>query len=187
MIAFRKQAYFLPCFRERVLSCILFLPGKGGKEKGAEEAVDFSGTIDNDPFMMKLFCMVLLAGCICCGNARSGVRMVDVVENGTFARALEMINAQVRDSASCRKVVEELNREADRQEQLWREAFRTGEPTTREWCRLADADVQLFRKLAESREMEKKEKMLSFSDLENEEVITHEEAQEGFAALRRLA
>jgi len=31
MIAFRKQAYFLPCFREHVVSCVLLLLEKGRK------------------------------------------------------------------------------------------------------------------------------------------------------------
>lgn len=141
--------------------------------------------------MMKLFCMVLLAGSICCGSARSGVRMVDVVENTvgdeSFAMAMEMISSRVKDSSSCKKVVEELNREADRREKSWREAFMSGFPTTREWCRLADAEVRLYRECAESRKQEKKEEeIVSLSELEDDGVITHEEAEEGYAALRRL-
>ena len=140
--------------------------------------------------MMKLFCMVLLAGSIWCGNARSGVRMVDVVENtvgdGSFARAMEAISSRVKDSASCKKVVEELNREADRREKSWREAFMSGEPATREWCRMADAEIRLYREWAQSRKQEKKEEIVSLAELEDDGVITHEEAEEGFAALRRL-
>ncbi len=43
--------------------------------------------------MMKLFCVALLAGCLCCGSARSGVRMVDVVGDDTFTKAVEMVAA----------------------------------------------------------------------------------------------
>lgn len=140
--------------------------------------------------MMKLFCVALLAGCLCCGSARSGVRMVDVVEDmvedDAFARAVETISSRVKDSASCKKVVEELNREADRLEKLWRKAFMSGEPTTREWCRMADAEVRLYRKLEERWEKDGEEKTVSLSELENDGVITHEEAEEGFAALGRL-
>lgn len=136
--------------------------------------------------MMKLFCIALLPGCLCCGSARSGVRMVDVAGDDTFTRALETIGSQVKDSSSCKKVVEELNREADRVEKAWREAFMSGEPTTREWCRIADVEVRLFRKMAESRRQEKKEEIVSLSKLEDDGVITHEEAEEEFSALRRL-
>lgn len=142
--------------------------------------------VDNDPFMMKLFCMALLAGCLCCGSARSGVRMVDVVGDDTFTKAVEMVGSQVNDSPSCKKVVEELSREASRVEKAWREAFMSGEPSTREWCRMADAEVRLFKKMAESRKQEKKEEIVSLSELEDDGVITHEEAEEGFSALRRL-
>ena len=141
--------------------------------------------------MMKLFCMVLLAGSIFCGSARSGVRMVDVVEDmmgdESFIRTLETIVSQVKDSVPCKKIAEQLNRKADRQEKSWREAFMSGSPTTQEWCRLAHAEVLLFRKLAESRKQEKKdEEIVSLSKLEDDGVITHEEAEELFAALRRL-
>lgn len=136
--------------------------------------------------MMKLFCMALLAGCLCCGSARSGVRMVDVVGGDTFTWAIELISSRVNDSSSCKKVVGELSREADRVEKAWREAFMSGEPSTREWCRMADAEARLFRKMAESRKQEKKEEIVSLSELEDDGVITHEEAEEGFSALRRL-
>lgn len=141
--------------------------------------------------MMKLFCMVLLAGSIFCGSARSGVRMVDVVEDmmgdESFIRTLETIVSRVKDSVPCKKIAEQLNRKADRQEKSWREAFMSGSPTTQEWCRLAHAEVLLFRKLAESRKQEKKdEEIVSLSKLEDDGVITHEEAEELFAALRRL-
>lgn len=43
----------------------------------ATEEIDFSRTVANHPFMVKLFCMALLAGCLCYGSARSGVRMAD--------------------------------------------------------------------------------------------------------------
>lgn len=92
----------------------------------ATEEIDFSRTVANHPFMVKLFCMALLAGFLCCGSARSGVRMVDVVGDETFTRALETIGSQVKDSSSCKKVVKELNREADRMEKAWREAFMSG-------------------------------------------------------------
>lgn len=136
--------------------------------------------------MMKLFCMALLAGCLCCGSARSGVRMVDVVGGDTFTWAIELISSRVNDSSSCKKVVGELSREADRVEKAWREAFMSGEPSTREWCRIADAEARLFRKMVESRKQEKKEEIVSLSELEDDGVITHEEAEEGFSALRRL-
>ena len=152
----------------------------------ATEEIDFSRTVANHPFMVKLFCMALLAGFLCYGSARSGVRMVDVVGDETFTRALETIGSQVKDSSSCKKVVKELNREADRMEKAWREAFMSGPPTTQEWCRVADVDVQLFRKMAESRKREKKEEIVSLSELEDDGVITHEEAEEGFSALRRM-
>lgn len=152
----------------------------------ATEEIDFSRTVANHPFMVKLFCMALLAGFLCCGSARSGVRMVDVVGDETFTRALGTIGSQVKDSSSCKKVVKELNREADRMEKAWREAFMSGPPTTQEWCRVADVDVQLFRKMAESRKREKKEEIVSLSELEDDGVITHEEAEEGFSALRRM-
>ena len=71
-------------------------------------------------------------------------------------------------------------------EKAWREAFMSGPPTTQEWCRVADVDVQLFRKMAESRKREKKEEIVSLSELEDDGVITHEEAEEGFSALRRM-
>ena len=112
--------------------------------------------------------------------------MADVVGDDTFTKALETIGSQVKDSASCKKVVEELNREADRLEQLWREAFLSGFPTTREWCRMADVEARMFGKIGENRKREKKEEMVSLSELEDDGVITHEEAKEGFAALRRL-
>lgn len=136
--------------------------------------------------MMKLFCVALLAGSFCCGVARSGVRMVDVVGGDTFTKALETIGSQVKDSASCKKVAEQLNREADRQERLWREAFMSGFPTTREWCRLADIEVRLFRKMVEIRKEGKDEEIVSLSELEDDGIVTHEEAEEVFAALRRL-
>lgn len=86
----------------------------------ATEEIDFSRTVANHPFMVKLFCMALLAGFLCCGSARSGVRMVDVVGDETFTRALGTIGSQVKDSSSCKKVVKELNREADRMEKAKR-------------------------------------------------------------------
>lgn len=106
--------------------------------------------------MMKLFCVALLAGCLCCGSARSGIRMVDVVGDDTFTKAVEMVGSRVKDSPSCKKAVKELSREADRLEKAWREAFMSGEPSTREWCRMSDAEVRLFRRIAESRKQKKK-------------------------------
>ncbi len=70
----------------------------------ATEEIDFSRTVANHPFMVKLFCMALLAGFLCCGSARSGVRMVDVVGGDeTFTMALGTIGSQVKDSSSCKK------------------------------------------------------------------------------------
>lgn len=153
----------------------------------AMEEIDFFRTAADHSFMVKLFCMALLAGwAVCAVPSSAEVRMVDVVRNDTFTRALEKIGSQVKDSSSCKKVVKELNREADRLERLWREAFMSGAPTTQEWCRMADWDVQLFRKIAESRKQGKKEEMVSLSELEDDGVITHEEAEEGFAVLCRL-
>lgn len=136
--------------------------------------------------MMKLFCVALLAGCLCCGSARSGIRMVDVVGDDTFTKAVEMVGSRVKDSPSCKKAVKELSREADRLEKAWREAFMSGEPSTREWCRMSDAEVRLFRRIAESRKQKKKEEIVTLLELEEDGVITHEEAEEGFSALRRM-
>ena len=109
---------------------------------------------------MNVLRAVLLCWTACVISAVAEVRMVDVVKDETFTRALEKIGSQVKDSASCKKVVKELNREADRLEKLWREAFMSGAPTTQEWCQMADWDIQLFRKIAESRKQEKKRRVI---------------------------
>lgn len=133
-----------------------------------------------------MFCAVLLCWTACVVSAVAEIRMVDVVRDETFTRALEKIGSQVKDSSSCKKVVEELNRKADRLERLWREAFMSGAPTTQECCRMADRDVQLFRKIAESRKQGKKTEIVSLLELEKAGVITRKEAEAGFAVLRRL-
>lgn len=142
MIVSRKQAYFLPCFREHAVSCILSPPGEERKGNAAAEEVDFPGTIVNDPFMVKLFCMAFLAGCLCCVSARSGVRMVDVVRKDASAAALDLVASRVKDAASCNKVAEQLNRKADCLERLWREAFLSGMPTLKERARIAEWEAQ---------------------------------------------
>lgn len=118
-----------------------------------------------------------------CGGGGSAV---GCGRGDTFSRALETISSQVKDSEPCKKVVKELNREADRLEQLWRKAFLSGFPSTQEWCRMADMETRLFRRIAESRGQEKREKVVFLSELEDDGVITHEETEAGFAALRRL-
>lgn len=130
--------------------------------------------------MMKLFCMALLAGCLCCGSARSGVRMVDVVGGDTFTWAIELISSRVNDSSSCKKVVGELSREADRVEKAWREAFMSGEPSTREWCRIADAEARLFRKMAESRKQEKRRKSFLYRNWRMTASLPMKKRKKGF-------
>lgn len=116
-------------------------------ENTAAEEVDFSCMVANDPFMMKLFCAAILAGFFCCGSARSGVRMVDVVREDAESAALDLIASQVRDAASCKKIAEQLNREADRQEKLWRQAFLSGMPTLRERAQIAELEARQWKKM----------------------------------------
>lgn len=116
-------------------------------ENTAAEEVDFSCMAANDPFMMKLFCAAILAGFFCCGSARSGVRMVDVVREDAESAALDLIASQVRDAASCKKIAEQLNREADRQEKLWRQAFLSGMPTLRERAQIAELEARQWKKM----------------------------------------
>lgn len=113
----------------------------------ATEEIDFSRTVANHPFMVKLFCMALLAGCLCCGSARSGVRMADAVRENAEAAALDLIASRVKDSVSCKKAAEQLNREADRLERLWREAFMSGMPTLRERVQIAELEAQQWKRM----------------------------------------
>ena len=135
---------------------------------------------------MNVWRAVLLCWAVCVIPSAAEVRLSDVAKDDTFTKALETVGRRVKDSASCKEMAEQLNREADRLEQLWREAFLSGFPSTQEWCRIADVEARLFRKLAESREQEKKEEIVSLSELEDDGVVTHEEAEEVFAALRRI-
>ncbi|MCC8147519.1 hypothetical protein [Akkermansia sp.] len=135
---------------------------------------------------MNVWRAVLLCWAVCVIPSVAEVRLSDVMKDDAFTKALETVGRRVKDSASCKEVAEQLNREADRLEQLWREAFLSGFPSTQEWCRMADVEARLFRKVAESREQEKKEEIVFLSELEDDGVVTHEEAEEVFAALRRI-
>lgn len=94
-------------------------------------------------FMMKLFHTFLLCCAVCCLRAEAEVRMVDVVTDTSFADTLKMVRT-IKDSSSCRKVVDVLNREADRQEKRWKEACLSGYPTPQEWLRMAECQAKTF-------------------------------------------
>lgn len=55
MIAFRKQAYFLPCLLEQAVFCILPLRDGNAAEAARKEEIDFSRMARHDCFMMKGF------------------------------------------------------------------------------------------------------------------------------------
>ena len=153
--------------------------GEGRKGNSGEEEVDFPCTAGNDPFMIKWFCMALVVGSLCCGSVRSSVRMVDAVREDADIAALDLIASQVRDSASCKKVAEQLNREADRQEKLWKQAFLSGMPTLRERVQIAELEARHWKKAGGL-------KLRFLWDLEEAGGISHEDAGEVREALGRV-
>ena len=105
------------------------------------------------PPAVPLFCaamnflrIIFLCWAVCGIHAAAGVRTVDVVTSDAFSKALEMVGTRVKDAASCREVTEELNKEADKQEKLWREAIMSGAPTPHEWYQMAEFEMKSFKK-----------------------------------------
>lgn len=101
-------------------------------------------------------------------------------------QTLEMVGTRVKDAASCREVTEELNKEADKQEKLWREAIMSGAPTPHEWYQMAEFEMKSFKKELTDKGKNGQDKLVSLFRLEEEGVISHHEAEKAMAALRRL-
>lgn len=132
-------------------------------------------------FMMKLFHVFLLFCAVCCFRAEAEVRLVDAATDKSFGDALNMLGT-IRDSSSCRKVTDALNREADRQEKQWKEAFLSGYPTPEEWLRMAEFQVEKFGKALERGENKDFD---SLPRLVNDGIISPEEAEQAYNALSR--
>ena len=127
-----------------------FWPPHGKYPEGACGAeIDFSCAFGHDSFMMKLFNALLLGCAVCWGSAAAGVRMVDVVQNEAAAELIRNPERGITDAASCRKAADRLNREAERHEALWAEAFMSGYPTPQEWSRMAEVEARAFREALE--------------------------------------
>lgn len=164
-----------------------FWPPHGKYPEGARGAeIDFSCAFGHDSFMMKLFNALLLGCAVCWGSAAAGVRMVDVVQNEAAAELIRNPERGITDAASCRKAADRLNREAERHEALWAEAFMSGYPTPQEWSRMAEVEARAFREALEGCKKAEKDRVLSIMELEEKGVISHEDAELVFAALRRL-
>ena len=113
--------------------------------------------------------------------------MVDVMTTGdVFSKALEMVGARIKDSTSCREVTEELNKETDKQEKRWREALMSGAPTPQEWCQIAESKAENFKKSLIGKGKKEQDELASLVSLEEEGVISQQEAEKVTAALRRL-
>lgn len=84
------------------------------------------------------------------------------------------------------EVTEELNKEADKQEKLWREAIMSGAPTPHEWYQMAEFEMKSFKKELTDKGKNGQDKLVSLFRLEEEGVISHHEAEKAMAALRRL-
>ena len=131
--------------------------------------------------------IIFLCWAVCGIHAVAGVRIVDVMtKNDVFSQALEMIGTRIKYSTSCREVTEELSREADKQEKRWREAFMSGAPTPQEWCQIAEFEAENFKKSLTDKGKKDQDKLVSLARLEEEGVISHQEAEKAMAALRRL-
>lgn len=162
--------------------------GSYGRKRGKKMDSGVNGCI----FLYMIFLRILLYCAVCCVQAVAGIRLADVAtESSPVMDALGTVGDRVRDSASCRKLTEEWNQQADREEKRWKEAYLSGCPTPREWVRMAEFESQEFERVFENQEFErignaKEKEDVSLTQLEDDGVISREDADQAFAALRRL-